>query len=422
MENFLNRLPVYKIDENNILTLEQIQTITSYTNLLNNELLEVVYTADYKMDEFIETITEQNTIYGEDMREIMHYIIAPNSDIVPTDALTNNLPGCTTVIVQDGDTGNWLMGRNYDLDKSSNGTVTVIHTAPEGKYKSVGVADTGLIGLSKNELDSDAELLLYAPYITMDGINEKGFAVSIMLLTKDRSIQNELGKDSLPQSLLVRYLLDNADSVQSAINLLSNMNLKNEYIVPYKELQDIIAPKIAFHWSIADANGDKAIIEYVNGKMNVITIPPDVQYNEQTNTPIISYPDEPKPYLINTNFYLSQEVPNTANEEGFWRYATVQEELEKNPTPNKEELTDIMEKVKFFLNDMDIKHLISQKGKDPNDPQYWNWMTIWTDILDTQEKNLKLFYREDYTQEYNFDVVKAVADQGLSATEFMQYL
>ncbi len=420
MENLFRRFPVHKTYEN-ILTPEQIQTITSYKTLLNTELLEVVYTADYKMDQFIETITEQNTIYGEDMRKIMHDIIAPNSDVLPDQYLSNATPGCTTVIAQDGITGNWLAGRNYDLDINSNGTISVIHTAPEGKYKSVGVADTGLVGLSKNELANDAELLLYAPYFTMDGVNEEGFAISIMVLNKDRSTQDDPEKASLPQSLLVRYLLDNADSVQSAIKLLENVNLKNEYLLNYKEIQRLMAPNVAFHWSMVDESGDKAIIEYVNGKMNVITIPPDVQYDEQTYTPTISYPQEPKPYLINTNFFLSQEVINTPNEDGFWRYATAQKALEKNPTPSKEELVDIMQSVKFFLNDVDEQHKIQQKGKDPNNPQDWEWITLWTDILDTEEKSLKLFYREDYTREYNFDVVKAVADQEFQATEAMLY-
>lgn len=385
------------------LTLSQIYTLNSYKSLVGTELLEMNYTADYKMDEFMDIITKNNITYGEDMRKVIHDLLAPGSPVPFDNFLTNNNPGCSTIIAQDGQTHSWLMGRNYDLDKASNGVTLVLHTAPKDGYKSVGVVDMAGLGLSKNRLESDKDLLLYAPYNVDDGVNEKGFAISVMLLEKDRNVQSDEAKKLLPMTLVARYLLDKADSVESAIELLKEVNLTHDYAIPTKELQDTIGKDLTLHWSMSDASGDMAIVEYVNGKMQIIKKPLSVEYDEQTYTPYISYPDEQKPYLINTNFYLSQNVQNTTeDEEGFWRYATAQKLLEANPTPSKYELVDIMSKIKYFMNDLDQKQTIEQAGKDPADPQNWKWMTIWTDILDTNEKNLKLFYKEDYTKEYNF--------------------
>lgn len=384
------------------LTLSQIYTLNSYKSLMGTELLEMNYTADYKMDEFIDIITKNNITYGQDMRKVIHDLVAPGSPVPFDNFLTNDNPGCSTIIAQDKETLSWLMGRNYDLDKDSNGVTLVLHTAPENGYKSVGMVDMAGLGLSKNRLESDKDLLLYAPYNVTDGVNEKGFAISVMLLEKDRSVQSDDTKKLLPISLVIRYLLDKADSVENAIELLSEVNITHDYLIPTKELQDSMGKDLTLHWSMADASGDMAIVEYINGKMEVIKKPVSVEYDEQTYTQNISYPDEQKPYLINTNFYLSQNVQNTPDEEGFWRYATAQKLLEANPTPSKHELVGIMSKIKYFMNDLDNKQAIEQEGKDPADPQNWSWMTIWTSIFDTNEKSMKVFYKEDYTKEYNF--------------------
>lgn len=386
------------------LNLAQIHTINSYKLLNNNGLYELNYTADYKLDELLAKITNENIEYGQDMRQAMHDLLAPASDIAPEIRLSNKVPGCTSVVAQDKDTGAWLIGRNYDLDTFSNGSVAIVHTAPQGKYKSVGISDTTQLGLSKNYLAQDKELMLYAPYYTMDGVNEKGLAVSIMVLSKENVVQNEEGKESLPSSMLVRYLLDNADSVQGAIKLLNEHNLKLDALISYSELQEQMRDNISYHWAISDASGDKAIIEYVDGKINVLTALPEVEYNEQNYEWSVSYPNELKPYLVSTNFFLSQEIEKTSIEEGFWRYSTSQKELAQNPNPTKNELIDIMKKVKYFMNDKDYEGTLVKKGADIADPQNWEWITIWTDILDTKEKNLKLFYREDYGMEYDANV------------------
>ena len=268
----------------------------------DDRVYEIDYTADYKVNEFIDTITKDQVYSTTDCRLIMKKLLAEKSSIIPSGRLSNSAPGCSSVVCKNPE-GVPVIGRNYDLDINSNGATIVIHTAPQDGYKSVGVADGAQHGLSYKDLKDNTdnrELLLYAPYFTMDGVNEKGFACSIMLLNEGSTVQYS-EKKWLPSTLVVRYLLDHADSVNNAIELLNEKDFRNDYLIdPIMSL----ASDISFHWALTDASGDKAIIEYVNGQMIVNKYPLKVQYNENDDTMQVEYPGKETGYLISTNFYV----------------------------------------------------------------------------------------------------------------------
>ena len=404
------------------LNLAQIYTLNSYKELNGKGLVELNYTADYKVDEFIKKLSEQNITYGDDVRDLIKSVVAPNAHLAIPERLSNDNAGCSSVIAQDNESGAWLLGRNYDLDINANGTTAVVHTAPQNGYKSVGVADMAQFGLGQNNFEANKELLLYSPYVTMDGINEKGFAISIMVLSDGLVVQNAADKSSLPSSLLVRYLLDNADSVDSAIKLLNGMNLKPDYLLNNKLIQDFVGEKISYHWAMADANGNRAIIEYTNGKMNVIENPVHIDYDEANYNIALSHPNIAKPYLLSTNFHLSPDINVNLKDadSGAWRYATLEKALEKNPTPNENELVEMMKSAKFYQNDFDTRMKIIQEGKDLGDPNSWEWITIWTDILNTSTKTMRLFDRENYTKEYDFGMDGSGAAAVISPLEAQQ--
>lgn len=363
---------------------------------------EINYTADYKIDEFIETITQNMFYSSSDCRITMKKLLADGSSIIPTERLSNGAPGCSSVICKNSD-GVPVIGRNYDLDIRSNSALVVVHTAPEGGYKSVGIADCGQCGLSVSDLKDSTknkELLLYSPYFTMDGVNEKGFACSIMLLNEGANVQYT-EKNWLPSTLVVRYLLDKADSVDSAIDLLNNMDLRNDYLIDplLSALSDV-----SFHWALTDASGDKAIIEYIDGEMVVNEYPLEVEYNEQDDTLKIEYPKEEKGYLISTNFYVSKGFNNTKHDSGKWRYSVLEKQMSANSTPTKDELRDIMKSAKYFMNDKDYIFEMNKMGLDPGDPEKWDWITLWTDILNTSEKSLTLWVMENYDAENTFGI------------------
>lgn len=366
----------------------------------DDQAYEINYTADYRVDEFIDTISKEGIYDTDECRMTMKGLLAKGSNIEPLGRLTNDMHGCSSVICKNPN-GEWMIGRNYDLDIRSNGATVVIHTAPDGGYKSVGMADGGQFGLSCSDLKkktNNRELLLYAPYFTMDGVNEKGFACSIMLLNEGMNVQYSR-KKWLPSTLLVRYLLDNADSVDNAIKLLNRMDFRNDYLI-----NPILAmiSDISFHWAIADVTGNRAIIEYVKGAMKINTQPVEVQYKEDDDTATITHPKEKKDYLISTNFYVTEEFENTKSDTGRWRYQTLKAEMEKNDTPTKEQLRDVMKSAKYLMNDKEYIYKMKQEGLDPTNPDNWDWITIWTDVLNTNEKSLSLWMRENYEVEKTF--------------------
>lgn len=368
----------------------------------DDQAYEINYTADYKMNEFLKTITEKKLYHTTDCRMLMKKLLADGSGVDPLDRLTNEAPGCSTVLCKDSE-GVPVVGRNYDLDIRSNGATVVIHTAPEGGYKSVGVADCGQTGLSVNDIKTESrnkELLLYAPYYTMDGVNEAGFACSLMLLNEGGSVQ-DTGKNWLPSTLVVRYLLDNASSVDNAVELLSQMDLKADYLVDTLRSAE---RGTSFHWALTDASGNKAVIEYVDSEMIVNRYPLKVKYNEEDDSMEVAYPKEEKGFLLSTNFYVSEGFNNTVHDKGSWRYETLEKAMSENPTPTQDQLRDIMKSAKYFMNDKDFIFEMKEKGIDSTNPDNWDWITIWTDILNTSEKTLTLWMREDYEVENTFSL------------------
>lgn len=388
-------------DPKNYLSTEQLKTLDSIRVIKNTEreAYEINYASDYKVNEFIDEITKNKFSKVQDVRSTMKRLLAPASKVSPFDRLTNHTPGCSSLICKMNDS-EWVIGRNYDLDINSNGAIFVIHTAPKDGYKSVGVADAAQCGLSYKDMvlnNSKKELALYLPYYTMDGVNEKGFACSIMVLSEGGCVQDS-GKKWLPSTLVVRYLLDNADSVENAIKLLENVDFRNDYFV---DLPDVSL--LSFHWALTDKTGNKAVIEFVDGKMVVNKFPLEVKYNEETDKfDSITYPKTETRFLLSTNFFVSEGFENTKHDSGKWRYQTLCEAASKNPTPAKDQLRDMMKSVKYLKNDKDYIYELKEQKKDPENVKDWDWITIWTDILNTNELSLSLWYREDFTSEKDF--------------------
>ena len=115
-----------------------------------------------------------------------------------------------------------------------------------------------------------------------DGMNEKGLVANMLWLVS--SEYPEFKKDGkekkkgLAVSLWAQYALDNFATVAEAVQQLK----KEEFVV----VTDFIPGTDKFttvHLSLSDANGDNAILEYINGKL---VIHHDPSYTVMTNDPI----------------------------------------------------------------------------------------------------------------------------------------
>ena len=162
--------------------------------------------------------------------------------------------GCSSFIAQTP-SGDILFGRNYDFDKTN---VCLTFCDPgEGRHKSFSTVDLNYVGM---DIDSDVESLmdkitcLAAPYAPLDGINDAGVSCGIFMSYQGEQTvatnQQDAAKDNITSTTMLRMILDYADNVDEAVELVKKYNLHD-------------SANTSFHYMIADATGKSAILEWV---------------------------------------------------------------------------------------------------------------------------------------------------------------
>lgn len=171
--------------------------------------------------------------------------------------------------------GGAITGRNYDYkhyahnDKTTavTGQNMIVRCTPKGKYKSIGVADTfwldGIGTFYNGTLDdgkTDISPAVLLPYACMDGMNEKGFFVSILSqdIKKGETgvCQNEEGKPKIAHTVLMRYMLDTCADIEEAIAKAKSVNIVSHNGSDYRLF-------------ISDAEGKSAALEWRYNKLYV---------------------------------------------------------------------------------------------------------------------------------------------------------
>lgn len=153
--------------------------------------------------------------------------------------------GCTAfALTGDGGT---LMGRNYDFKFDTS--ALLVHCAPSDGYESIGLC--ALDNLHANSpLESMKKRLacLAAPFVCLDGINEKGVSIAVLILDSIPTRQHR-GKPAISTSMAIRLVLDRAATTQEAVDLLDSYDM---YASAGRD----------HHFFICDASGDSRAIEY----------------------------------------------------------------------------------------------------------------------------------------------------------------
>ena len=162
---------------------------------------------------------------------------------------------CSTFNVKTKDNDN-LFGRNFDYKKAPS---IVIWTKPQNDYKSIAVCNANFMLYTEKSLQKNnqkLERLMGAPYVAMDGMNEKGLALAVLEI-KTKATHQNTGKTPITTVVAIRGILDKCKTVDEAI----------EFLKKY-DMQDLLL--LNYHYQILDATGKSVIVEYVNNKMNVI--------------------------------------------------------------------------------------------------------------------------------------------------------
>lgn len=194
---------------------------------------------------------------------------------------------CFAALHPDGDK---IFGRNFDWYEHP---ILLLFTDPPGGYASVSMVDISYLGFDRGVMPLlRRAILLRAPFLPFDGMNEYGLAVGMMAVPHAEG-GNDPHKITLTELQVIRNLLDHARTVTEALDLLAGYNVRFD------------DPPL--HYLIADASGDSAVIEFIAGEMNVI--------RHQSN------------WQVSTNFLL-QETSRGEERARCWRYALADTRLE----------------------------------------------------------------------------------------------
>ena len=335
-------------------------------------IYEMNYTVDYKLDDAIN--------FGIDgQAKLTQFVVAYLMDTQKGKSMSLKYDaGCSAFAAPDKSTGNFLMGRNFDFnhrDKNSNRIdipVIVVHTAPKGGKKSVSFVDGNFVNYKKGfytEKGNDLSMLMALPYLLLDGINEDGFAISVLKLDGKPTRQTKPSQKTIFTTVAMRMLLDRASTVKEATAMLENYNMCMD------------TDTASYHFFMADATGDYAIVEYTGKNVNI---------NHPENMEVLRDNDTLR---CVTNFYVSPTMLETEfggySSHGRDRYNKLRAGLLKynyNVTPSQA---------------LELLKIVAQ---GPNDDKGSTGFTQWSQVYNLTKRRLTLNLTREWDKTFEFGI------------------
>ena len=292
----------------------EIKTLRTVSQVGDNQYLyQMEYKANYDLDDVISKDVDTNA-------ELLDYVIKRIGKGLPIKIKSAQVAdengemdvfNCTSFQATKADGEGFWYGRNYDYYK--NPTMVTI-SRPKKGYASIAVSDMSHFGYDLEKLPTaflkrlNCLAAIYAP---VDGINEKGLCTSIMALPKQPS-QQETEKHDVGTTMIMRLWLDRCATVEEALAMLETVDVRHDASVGS-----------GYHYMVADANGDCAIIEF--------------DKEDGWKTMILRKPAEEK-YMLVTNHLLSPKYYTTEpdiavgnpHSRSWWRYETADAYLKQH--------------------------------------------------------------------------------------------
>ena len=336
----------------------------------NGRLYEIDYNQDYMLDSVMQPgITEQSGLFRHIASLLFDNLPAEKPEV-------KYGAGWSAFAAQEAEGKGFLMGRNYDFrhftpdNKSYLPTSAIlVRTAPEGGKKSISMVDGLNLGFGQgfyNDGKTDLSMLMALPYAALDGINEDGFAIGVLALNEKQTNQ-QTGKQRIGTTVAIRMMLDKASTVREAIEMLKNydMDMRGNGHSNY-------------HFFMADATGDYAIVEYTFDK-------------DRTEPKVMEVFTADDSLRCVTNFYVAPSMTGTTDgwgsSHGKDRYENLRKTLdEKKHVMKEDEAMQLLEKV----SQPPTEELTSQ--------------TQWSALYNLTEKTLRLTILREYAKEYNFRI------------------
>ena len=233
---------VFALFGHELATLGSIEKVNDYP------LYTMTYDGDYGIDEFIAQGGASND------GELIQFVVNRIMKGLP---ITIDLPdlACSTfnAMTPEGDA---LFGRNFDLSFSPG---MLVRTDPADGYASVSMVNLGFLGYGEDKLPEDlvsSLTTLAAPYAPLDGMNEAGLAVGVLLIDTDPTDQ-QTDKVDITTTTAIRMMLDSCATVDEAVALLEQYDMHS-------------SANSCYHFQIADASGASVVVEYIGNEMSVL--------------------------------------------------------------------------------------------------------------------------------------------------------
>lgn len=255
--------------------------------------------------------------------------------------------GCSTISVKS-ENGGYLFGRNFDWNACD---ALIVYSVPQNDYASISTVNTDFINMAGMRLSSlpdniQAMIAMYAP---LDGMNEKGLAVSVNMIQDSATISQNTNKPDITTTTAIRLLLNKAADVDEALELLRQYDMH-------------ASMGFMTHLAISDNSGKSVVVEYVNNEMKVV------------ETPVV------------TNFYLvegSKHGIGTA--QSHERYDILMNALGEKNTMNMNDVRDALSSV-------------SKKNFGEFES------TEWSIVFNQSTGEVHYYHRENYDKSYIFSI------------------
>lgn len=255
--------------------------------------------------------------------------------------------GCSTFFVKSESDG-YYFGRNFDWGRCK---ALILRSKPQDGYTSISTVNMDFIqadGMDISKLPDQIQALigLYAP---LDGMNEKGLAVSVNMIQDGENINQDTEKKDITTTTAVRLLLNQAANVEEAVALLEEYDMH-------------ASMNMMVHFAIADAEGNSVVVEYIDNQMIV------------TDTQVV------------TNFYLTEgEKYGIGTSQSHERYEILEKAIAEHETMEAADVRDSLDSV----------------SKDNFQDTA---TTEWSIVMDLTKKEATYYHREDYTKGYTISL------------------
>lgn len=326
----------------------EYNSLSSIKKIDNYPLYTMDYTADYGLDDFLKQGAKND-------RELVEFVVKHVMKGLPLNIKIPKL-GCSTFLAKNKSDTGYLFGRNFDMNYSPS---MLVKTHPKNGYASISMVNLGFVGYNEKHLpDSlkDSLVTLAAPYAPLDGMNEKGLAVGVLLIDTEPTNQNTKKVD-ITTTTAIRLLLDQAKNVDEAIALLKKYDMHS-------------SANSCYHFQICDASGKSVVVEYVEDEMKVVQMD--------------------KKYQCATNFLLTN--PDADFSIGKDRYEIIDTKLSQtNGVLTKKEAMDLLSSCSQDAHK-------NKKGQISK--------TQWSCVYDLKNKKVTICINQNYDTKYSFRVIK----------------